>query len=275
MDQIVLAVTQSAISVAPITTKLSIPIAFEMLAMIVASASGVLTAREHKLDLVGAIGLGVICALGGGLIRDIILQKGDVYMLSQPLAVPVSIAAAAATFVFPRIVEKPDRLIATLDIFSVGLFAVMGADKTNYYGFPTVICIVMGFLTAVGGGMLRDICLARVPGIFQRGNLYALAAVAGAMSYMVLIESVGMWNIAAAFIATAVTMLIRWWSVRYNILSPTEVDLTRVKKVAAPIRRVAEPIARPIRRLSKKPGVAGERASEHAQDKSDSEKNDD
>lgn len=251
MDQIVLAVTQSAISVTPVPVKLSIPLAFEMVAMIVASASGVLTARENKLDLVGAIGLGLICALGGGLIRDVILQKGDVYMLSQPLAVPVSLAAAIATFVFPRIVEKPDRLIATLDIFSVGLFAVMGADKTNYYGFPMIICVVMGFLTAVGGGLLRDVCLARVPGIFQRGNLYALAAIAGAFSYMALLEYAGMWNIAAALIATLLTVLIRWWSVRYNIMSPTEVDLSKVKKVAAPI-------ARPIRHLSKKPGVSRE-----------------
>lgn len=248
MDQIVLAVTQSALSVAPVSAKLSVPLAFEMVAVIVASASGVLTARENKLDLVGAIGLGVICALGGGLIRDIILQKGDVYMLSQPLAVPVAVATAAATFVFPRIAEKPDRLIAALDIFSVGLFAVMGADKTNFYGFPMTICVVMGFLTAVGGGMLRDICLARVPGIFQRGNLYALAAIAGAVSYMVLLEYTPVGNITAAIIATALTVLIRWWSIRYNILSPTEVDLTQVKRVAAPI-------ARPIKHLSKKPGV--------------------
>lgn len=260
VNPIVLAVTQSAASVAPIATKLSIPIVFEMLAVIVASASGVLTARENKLDLVGAVTLAVLCALGGGLLRDVILQKGDVYLLSQPLAILVSLATAIAAFIFPSVVEKPDRLIAMLDIFSVGLFSAMGADKALYYGFPTTICIVMGFITAVGGGVLRDICLARVPGIFQRGNLYALAAVAGSASYTLLLEYTDVWNIVAALIATMLTMFIRWWSIRYNILSPTEVDLARVKRVAAPIKRVAEPIARPIRRLGKKPGVSGERA---------------
>ena len=215
-----------------------------------------LTAREHKLDLIGAIGMAVLCALGGGLIRDVILQEGNVYILQQPLAIPVTIAAAAATFVFPRIAEKPDRLIAVLDIFSVGLFAVMGADKTHAYGYPEITCVMMGFFTAVGGGMLRDICLARVPAIFKRGNLYAIAAIAGAVTYMVLLESVGMWNIAAAVIATVLTMIVRWWSLRYNILSPTEVDLTRVKRAVEPIRRVARPIARPIRRMYRKPGVA-------------------
>ncbi len=256
VDHIMLAVTQSATSLAATSATVPIPIAFEMLAVIVAAMSGVLTAREHKLDLIGAIGMAVLCALGGGLIRDVILQEGNVYILQQPLAIPVTIAAAAATFVFPRIAEKPDRLIAVLDIFSVGLFAVMGADKTHAYGYPEITCVMMGFFTAVGGGMLRDICLARVPAIFKRGNLYAIAAIAGAVTYMVLLESVGMWNIAAAAIATAITMLVRWWSLRYNILSPTEVDLTRVKRAVEPIRRVARPIARPIRRMYRKPGVA-------------------
>lgn len=255
VDHIMLAATQSATSLAPVTATVPIPIAFELLAVIVAAMSGVLAARENKLDLIGAIGMAVLCALGGGLIRDVILQEGDVYILQQPLAIPVTIAAAAATFVFPRIAEKPDRLIAVLDIFSVGLFAVMGADKTHSYGYPAITCVMMGFFTAVGGGMLRDICLARVPAIFKRGNLYAIAAIAGAVTYMVLLESLGIWNIAAAVVATAITMLVRWWSLRYNILSPTEVDLTRVKRAVEPIRRVARPIARPIRRIYRKPGV--------------------
>ena len=82
-------------------------------------------------------------SLGGGLIRDVILQVGDVYILRQPLALPVSIATAAAVFMFPVVVEKPDRLVAALDIFSVGLFAVMGADKTMVYGYPPVTCVKM------------------------------------------------------------------------------------------------------------------------------------
>lgn len=241
-----LAVTQSAVSAASVAGQtVAIPIAFEMLAVIVASAGGVLSAREHKLDLIGAIGLAVMVSLGGGLIRDVILQAGDVYILRQPLALPVSIITAAAVFMFPVVVEKPDRLVAILDIFSVGLFAVMGADKTMVYGYPAVTCVMMGFFTAVGGGMLRDMCLARVPYIFQRSNLYAIAAIAGSIAYMALIEGLGMWNIAAAIISVALTMLIRWWSIRYNIMSPTEFD---PHKLPEPVKKVARPVVRPIRR---------------------------
>lgn len=258
----VLAVTQSAVSASVIASEsVAIPLAFELLAVVVAAATGALTARENKLDLVGAIGLAVLVSLGGGLIRDVILQEGNVYILRQPLALPVAIATAAAVFTFPVMVEKPDRLVAILDIFSVGLFAVMGADKTMLYGYPAITCVMMGFFTAVGGGLLRDVCLARVPYIFQRSNLYAIAAIAGALTYIVLVQCLDIWNIAAAVIGVAVTMAVRWWSIRYNIMSPTEVDL---HKLPEPVKKVARPVARPVRKAAQHVSTKTSQAAEQA-----------
>lgn len=258
----VLAVTQSAVSASVIASEsVAIPLAFELLAVLVAAATGALTARENKLDLVGAIGLAVLVSLGGGLIRDVILQEGNVYILRQPLALPVAIATAAAVFTFPVMVEKPDRLVAILDIFSVGLFAVMGADKTMLYGYPAITCVMMGFFTAVGGGLLRDVCLARVPYIFQRSNLYAIAAIAGALTYIVLVQCLDIWNIAAAVIGVAVTMAVRWWSIRYNIMSPTEVDL---HKLPEPVKKVARPVVRPVRKAAQHVSAKTSQAAEQA-----------
>ena len=258
----VLAVTQSAASASVIASEsVAIPLAFELLAVVVAAATGALTARENKLDLVGAIGLAVLVSLGGGLIRDVILQEGNVYILRQPLALPVAIATAAAVFTFPVMVEKPDRLVAILDIFSVGLFAVMGADKTMLYGYPAITCVMMGFFTAVGGGLLRDVCLARVPYIFQRSNLYAIAAIAGALTYIVLVQCLDIWNIAAAVIGVAVTMAVRWWSIRYNIMSPTEVDL---HKLPEPVKKVARPVVRPVRKAAQHGSTKTSQAAEQA-----------
>lgn len=258
----VLAVTQSAVSASVIASEsVAIPLAFELLAVVVAAATGALTARENKLDLVGAIGLAVLVSLGGGLIRDVILQEGNVYILRQPLALPVAIATAAAVFTFPVMVEKPDRLVAILDIFSVGLFAVMGADKTMLYGYPAITCVMMGFFTAVGGGLLRDVCLARVPYIFQRSNLYAIAAIAGALTYIVLVQCLDIWNIAAAVISAAVTMAVRWWSIRYNIMSPTEVDL---HKLPEPVKKVARPVVRPVRKAAQHVSAKTSQAAEQA-----------
>lgn len=258
----VLAVTQSAVSASVIASEsVAIPLAFELLAVVVAAATGALTARENKLDLVGAIGLAVLVSLGGGLIRDVILQEGNVYILRQPLALPVAIATAAAVFTFPVMVEKPDRLVAILDIFSVGLFAVMGADRTMLYGYPAITCVMMGFFTAVGGGLLRDVCLARVPYIFQRSNLYAIAAIAGALTYIVLVQCLDIWNIAAAVIGVAVTMAVRWWSIRYNIMSPTEVDL---HKLPEPVKKVARPVVRPVRKAAQHVSTKTSQAAEQA-----------
>ena len=258
----VLAVTQSAASASVIASEsVAIPLAFELLAVVVAAATGALTARENKLDLAGAIGLAVLVSLGGGLIRDVILQEGNVYILRQPLALPVAIATAAAVFTFPVMVEKPDRLVAILDIFSVGLFAVMGADKTMLYGYPAITCVMMGFFTAVGGGLLRDVCLARVPYIFQRSNLYAIAAIAGALTYIVLVQCLDIWNIAAAVIGVAVTMAVRWWSIRYNIMSPTEVDL---HKLPEPVKKVARPVVRPVRKAAQHVSTKTSQAAERA-----------
>lgn len=258
----VLAVTQSAASASVIASEsVAIPLAFELLAVVVAAATGALTARENKLDLVGAIGLAVLVSLGGGLIRDVILQEGNVYILRQPLALPVAVATAAAVFTFPVMVEKPDRLVAVLDIFSVGLFAVMGADKTMLYGYPAITCVMMGFFTAVGGGLLRDVCLARVPYIFQRSNLYAIAAIAGASAYIALVKCLGMWNIAAAILSVALTMLVRWWSIRYNIMSPTEVDL---HKLPEPVKKAARPVVRPMRKAAQHVSTKTSQAAEQA-----------
>ena len=258
----VLAVTQSAVSASVIASEsVAIPLAFELLAVVVAAATGALTARENKLDLVGAIGLAVLVSLGGGLIRDVILQEGNVYILRQPLALPVAVATAAAVFTFPVMVEKPDRLVAILDIFSVGLFAVMGADKTMLYGYPAITCVMMGFFTAVGGGLLRDVCLARVPYIFQRSNLYAIAAIAGALTYIVIVQSLHIWTIAAAAIRVAHTMSVRCWSIRYNSMSPTEVDL---HKLPEPVKKVARPVVRPVRKAAQHVSTKTSQAAEQA-----------
>lgn len=242
----------------------AIPFWLEMFAVVAASISGVLVAREHKLDLVGAVALAVVCGLGGGLLRDMTLQVGNVYILNQPMALPLSIATAAIIYIFPAIVDKPEKLIPLLDIISVGIYAATGADKALIYGFTPAVCIMMGFFTAVGGGMLRDICLARVPYIFQRSNLYAIAAIAGAIAYMTLIECLGMWNIAAATISVALTMLIRWWSIRYNIMSPTEFD---PHKLPEPVKKVARPVVRPIQRAGHQVSAKTSQAAARARDR--------
>lgn len=235
-------------------TTVSIPLGLEMMAVVVASISGALSAREHKLDLTAAVVLAVACSLGGGLIRDMILQVGDVYILNQPLALPVAVLTAAITFVLPTLFEKQDKLIAVLDILAVGLYAAFGADKALVYGFEPMIGVMMGFFTGVGGGMLRDICMGRTPYIFQPSNLYAIASIAGATVYVVLVETFGVLNVIALVACVAVTMALRYVSLRFNITSPTDVDLTRAisqarRRAVSGAVRQEKPVARSAEEL--------------------------
>ena len=102
-----------------------------------------------------------------------------------------------------------------------------GADKALGYGFAPSVCIMMGYFTAVGGGMLRDGFMGVVPGIFQRTNFYAIAAIAGSTSYVCLVMSGIMSNVAALVVCVVVTMGLRWLSLRFDIKSPTEEDIAR------------------------------------------------
>ncbi len=210
------------------TQQAAVPLGIEMFVVVVSSATGVLSARRHELDYIGALWLALLVGLGGGLLRDIIMQVGDVYIIKQPLALPVSLISATIAFVFPVFIEKQDRLLNVLDIFAVGLYAVVGADKAMVYGFAPTVCVMMGFFTAVGGGMLRDICLAKTPAVFKRSNFYAIAAIAGSGAYILLVQTLGVNNMIALVLSTALTMFVRWISLHYNIQTPTEVDLTRV-----------------------------------------------
>lgn len=204
----------------------TIPIGFEMMAIITASVTGALKAREKQLDLLGAVCLAVIVSLGGGLLRDVILQVGNVYILNQPLALPAAIITAAVSFLIPSLLEKQDRLIGLLDIFSVGLFSATGADKALAYGFEPIIGVMMGFFTAVGGGMLRDICLGQTPAIFQRSNFYAVAAIAGAVVYVLMVGA-GLSNIVALVACVIVTMSLRYLSLHFDIKSPVDMDIAQ------------------------------------------------
>ena len=203
-----------------------IPYWLDLLTVIIGAISGILVARDRHLDLVGFVGLGLLGGLGGGLIRDVMMQEGGVYMLNSPYAIPAAVFTAVLLFMFPEPLGRFPRMLEWTDIISVGLFAVVGTDKALVYHLLPFSVMLMGSITGVGGGMLRDVFLGDIPRIFQRSNLYAFCAVAGATSYWALVSYAGVTKIWAAVICVVVTVGLRRWSLKYNVLSPADVDLT-------------------------------------------------
>lgn len=212
-------------SLSPQFSVLAMPEWIDMAAVVVGAAFGGLTATERKLDLFGAAGLGMLCGLGGGLIRDMIMQRGTVFMLDSPWAIPVAAVAGMVAFFFSGLFRRIDRITAVVDILSVGIYTATGTDKAVVAGLTFVACLLMGVLTGVGGGMLRDIFLGDVPQIFRPGNLYACCALLSGAVYYGLVY-MGLVKGVAVVACVAVCCLLRWASLRYNIQTPSQVDLT-------------------------------------------------
>lgn len=232
----------------------SIPYWLDLLTVIVGAISGILVARDRHLDLVGFVGLGLLGGLGGGLIRDTMMQEGGVYMLNSPYAIPAAVFTAVLLFMFPEPLDRFPRMLEWTDIISVGLFAVVGTDKALVYHLLPFSVILMGSITGVGGGMLRDVFLGDIPRIFQRSNLYAFCAVAGTTSYWALVSYVGVTKIWAAVVCVAITVGLRRWSLKFNVLSPADIDLTpHVMRSVNKLRRKAQkPGKQPEHNISSK-----------------------
>ena len=226
----------------PEMAAVSLPAWLDLAALMVGAVSGVLVAHERKLDLVGFIGLAMLCGLGGGLIRDVTMQVDSVFMLSSPYAIPAAAGMGIFAFLFPSLFDKFSNLIEWVDIVSVGLFALMGTDKAIVYGLLPFSAILMGTLTGVGGGMLRDVFLGDIPRIFKPSNYYALCALAGSTIYYVTVMVFWLGKPWAAFLCVAVTVGLRRWSLHYNVISPNDVNLA--PRVAGGVRKITRRVSR-------------------------------
>ena len=228
-------------SQSPTVAEAAVPLWLDLAAVVVGSFSGIFYARERKLDVVGYVGLAIICGLGGGLVRDTIMQVGDVYLLESHQAIILCIIAGIVGFLFPASITAHPRSMEWIDIISVGLFAAAGTDKAIRYELYPVAIVFMGVMTGVGGGMLRDVFLGDVPHIFRRSNWYAICAVAGSLAYYICAVPLALDKAWAATACVAITLLLRRISLRYNLYSPADVDLGPAMKHGAAV--VADAVA--------------------------------
>lgn len=176
--------------------------------------SGAMVAIRKRCDLFGILVLSAATGVAGGILRDILL--GDVppaALLSYtPLAV-TSLAGLCA-FVFGSRIDRFDRPVMLLDAVGLGVFAIAGCQKALALGMAPVGAVLLGTITAVGGGMVRDIMAAEVPRIL-REDIYALAALAGAAAYTLAVW-LSVAGSAAAIGASLLAIAIRVASVRFG-----------------------------------------------------------
>src|SRR3954468_21169939 len=144
------------------------------------AVNGALTAvRAVHVDIVGVVTLGMITAVGGGIIRDILLGALPPATFVDWRYLAVAAAGGLIAFLFSRWLDRVTSPIDVLDAAGLSLFAVTGAAKALEFGVGPAQAIILGALTGVGGGTLRDVLIRRIPGVLSSG-LYAVPALAGA-----------------------------------------------------------------------------------------------
>src|SRR5690606_3051811 len=142
--------------------------------------SGATAARQRNLDLFGICALAYVVACGGGIIRDLCIGAIPPAGLSNWHYLVVAIIATGLTVGFFSVVQRLNRPVLLFDALGLSLFAVTGAQKALSYGHNGQVAVLLGIATAVGGGVVRDIMLNRVPVILQK-EIYASAALIGAV----------------------------------------------------------------------------------------------
>ena len=142
--------------------------------------SGALVAVRHRLDLFGVLSLSFAAATAGGIVRDVMLGATPPVALADWRYLAVSMVAGLLTFYRSATVERLRHPVQLFDAVGLGLFAVIGANKALAAGLGPVAAVMLGILTGIGGGIARDLLVARVPSVLVR-EFYAVAALAGAL----------------------------------------------------------------------------------------------
>ncbi|HEY5224041.1 MAG TPA: trimeric intracellular cation channel family protein [Microbacteriaceae bacterium] len=192
---------------------------------------GGIAARAARLDIVGFAILAVISGLGGGMIRDTLLQHGTPVALTDPYYLGFAIVGAVIAFFIPFKGKMSLRLLIVLDALAVGCWAAAGSQKAIAAGLGWLPAIMLGVVTAIGGGMVRDVLLIKVPAVFGGNTLYATSAFLASIEMVVLTELglPALGSVVAIVTGALLSLLAR----RFGWILPTEVRLPRTRQLTA------------------------------------------
>jgi len=171
---------------------------------------------RFQFDYVGVIGLGMISGVGGGIFRDTLLQNGLPLALDNPVYLYLALGGALLGLFFgSRLVRRARPVLLVVDALGLGFFAIAGATRAEAAGLGTFPCLLLGVMTAVGGGAMRDVFSGRTPRIFERGEPYATSAALAVMLFLTLLGYHVQTGVAT-FCGVATGFLVRLLGVRYG-----------------------------------------------------------
>lgn len=194
-------------------------LALDLAGTAVFALNGALTAiKAARLDIVGVLTLGMVTAVGGGIIRDVIIGYLPPATFRDWRYLVVAAAGALVAFIWGRKLDRLAFAIEVFDALGLSLFAVTGATKALGAGLGPVQAVILGAVTGVGGGTLRDVLIGRVPTVLSSG-LYAIPALVGAL-ITVLAAELGVHGWPAVLLAVVACFGIRLVGIRFDLNAP-------------------------------------------------------
>ena len=184
----------------------------------VAAISGVLAAENKRVDLFGVIVLALVTALGGGTIRDAVLAAKPVFWIYKPGFVLNVTMTAVIAFFIARYWDVPGRVLMMADAFALALFTMLGTAKALAASVSGASAVVLGVMTGVAGGIMRDVLVGEVPLVFrQQIYLYATASVCGAT---VFVLGAARWPQSSVFVGLILILVLRFAAIRWRLTLP-------------------------------------------------------
>ena len=193
--------------------------ALELLGVAVFAVSGVLAAGRKGLDALGVAVIAVVTAVGGGTLRDLLLDRHPIFWIADTMYLWMILGATAVTIGYVRIWIATRRALLVADALGLAFFTIAGVQIAEQAGVPDLIAVLMGTITGVAGGVFRDVLTAEIPLVMRPGRLYATAAIAGAGSYVLLVRR-GVSHDAAALMGMAAIAAIRLAAILWRLELP-------------------------------------------------------
>lgn len=193
----------------------------EGMGIVAGAAGGALDAkRREDYDVFGLAALAFAGALGGGLIRDVLINAGTPAAFTEPLYLPLVLAVAFVIALIPNeLGPRANGVIRLLDAVAIGAFSVVAADRAHAAGFTTLACLLLGVIGGIGGLLMRDVLTATQPEVFRRGELNGIAALAGAAVFIALLEA-GVERPIPAIAGILTGFVLRLAALRFDLRAP-------------------------------------------------------
>ncbi len=189
----------------------------EVIGMVACAISGIRLAATKKFDWFGAYTVGLVTAIGGGTLRDLLLGL-PVFWMHNWWYLAVTALSLVAVLVFRNLLVSRNRMLFIFDSIGLAMFCVIGIDKTLAIDFPMWVAMIMGMITGAFGGVLRDILINEIPLIFRK-DIYATACMAGGFVYWIIGEMGGP-AYMSQLSSVATIILIRVLTLKYNLSLP-------------------------------------------------------